>query len=267
MIANAALYYSTYCEHSKRVLQKITRSGLESRFHFFCVDKRAVDPQTKKVHIFLPNGKKIVMPNIDRVPALMLIADNYRIIYGDDILRYLEPTVEQVTAQATRQNMEPLAASHELDTFDGFSGAGGGGGSFVSSDRYSYVDASADEMESKSGMGGARQMHHYASWNSAGAGLLQAGNSPYPSGAEAASMNGGNGARNRMNDGDQSMMKMLEEQRKKDDMMMFGAPPPGADRMPTGGGNMAPQQQQQQQQQYNQPYQGHIPPVAMPTYR
>ena len=43
----------------------------------------------------MENGQEIVMPsNISMVPALLLLNDNYRVIYGEDITRFFKPKQE-----------------------------------------------------------------------------------------------------------------------------------------------------------------------------
>ena len=67
---SSILYYSNYCEHSKSLLQSITKKTLTKDIHFICIDKRMKDTNNK-IYIILENGQKIIMPeNINRVPAL-----------------------------------------------------------------------------------------------------------------------------------------------------------------------------------------------------
>lgn len=149
---SSILYYSNFCQHSKTLLQNVGSSNLTKDVHFICIDKRV--KEANKIYIILENGQKIVMPEtVTKVPALLLLNENYRILYGEDILRFFKPKQEVAVKQATQNNLEPMAF------------ALGGGGSFgVTSDSYSFLDMDSDSLSAK-GSGGTRQMHNYVSLN------------------------------------------------------------------------------------------------------
>jgi len=150
---SSILYYSNFCEHSKKLIQSLSKTNVAKEIHFICIDKRIKDTNNK-VFIVLENGQKIIMPeNINRVPALLLLTQGYDVLYGEAILNHLKPKQEVVTKQATQNNMEPMA----------FSFGGGGFGDIVS-DQYSFLDQGSDELEAK-GNGGMRQMHNYVDLN------------------------------------------------------------------------------------------------------
>ena len=152
---SSILYYSNFCDHSKKLLQVVSKTQTSKDIHFICIDKRMKDA-SGKIFIILQNEQKIVMPeNVSKVPALLLLNDNYKVLYGDDIYQKLKPQVTQEIKQATKNNMEPSAFA-----FDGFGGCGAG----ISSDAYSFLDQSDDELSVK-GNGGLRQMHSYVSLN------------------------------------------------------------------------------------------------------
>jgi hypothetical protein len=154
---SSILYYSNYCEPSKKLLQTITKTQNAKDIHFICIDKRTKDP-SGKTYIILENSQKIIMPeNVTRVPALLLLNQNYKVIYGDEIYQHLKPQVKQEIKQATKNNMEPI---NFQDGFSAFSGFGGG----IVSDNYSFLDQSDNELSVK-GDGGLRQMHNYVSLN------------------------------------------------------------------------------------------------------
>jgi len=154
---SSILYYSNYCEPSKKLLQTITKTQNAKDIHFICIDKRTKDP-SGKTYIILENSQKIIMPeNVTRVPALLLLNQNYKVIYGDEIYQHLKPQVTQEIKQATKNNMEPI---NFQDGFSAFSGFGGG----IVSDNYSFLDQSDNELSVK-GNGGLRQMHNYVSLN------------------------------------------------------------------------------------------------------
>jgi hypothetical protein len=153
------LYYSKYCEVSKNYLQILSKSTSQKDIHFICIDKR-VKEENNKTFIILENGQKIILPeNVTRVPALLLLNQGYKVLYGEQILEHLRPRQEVEVRQATRNNMEPMAFSF-----------GGGFGDIVS-DQYSFLDQAPEELEAK-GNGGMRQMHNYMDLNSAFSGQL-----------------------------------------------------------------------------------------------
>jgi hypothetical protein len=149
---SSILYYSKFCEHSNKLLQTLSKTN-QKDIHFICIDKRVKDTNNK-TFIVLDNGQKIVMPeNVNRVPALLLLNQNYQVLYGEAILNHLKPKQEVAVRKATQNNMEPMA----------FSFGSGGFGDIVS-DAYSFLDQGSEELEAK-GNGGMRQMHNYVDLN------------------------------------------------------------------------------------------------------
>ena len=159
---SSILYYSKYCEVSKKYLQLLSKSNVQKDVHFICIDKRIKD-SNNKTYIILENGQKIILPeNVTRVPALLLLNQSYNVLYGDQILQHLKPRQEVEVRQATQNNMEPMAFSL-------------GGGDIVS-DQYSFLDQAPEDLEAK-GNGGMRQMHNYVDLNTAFSGQIsQQGN-------------------------------------------------------------------------------------------
>ena len=150
---SSILYYSNFCEHSKKLIQSLSKTNVAKEIHFICIDKRVKDTNNK-VFIVLENGQKIIMPeNINRVPALLLLTQGYDVLYGEAILNHLKPKQEVAVKQATQNNMEPMAFSF-----------GGGGLWDIVSDQYIFLDQGSDELEAK-GSGGMRQMHNYVDLN------------------------------------------------------------------------------------------------------
>lgn len=151
------LYYSNFCEPSKKLLQTVSKTGNSHNIHFICIDKR-VKEANGKVFIILQTGHKVLMPeNVTRVPALLLLNQNYKVIYGDDIYKHLKPQVTQQIQQATKNNMEPVTFQDGFGAFSGFSGG-------IVSDNYSFLDQSDNELSVK-GDGGLRQIHNYVTLN------------------------------------------------------------------------------------------------------
>ena len=150
---SSILYYSNYCEPSKKLLQTVSKTQNVNNIHFICIDNRVKD-SNGKIFIVLQNGQKLIMPeNVTRVPALLLLNQNYKVIYGDDIYKHLKPQVAQQVQQATKNNMEPVNFQDGFSAFGGFSGG-------IVSDNYSFLDQNDTELSVK-GEGGLRQMHNY----------------------------------------------------------------------------------------------------------
>lgn len=149
---SSILYYSNFCEHSKKLLAHFSKTKLSKDIHFISIDNRVKD-QNGKIFIILPNNQKIIMPeNITKVPALLLLNQNYKVLYGESIYDYFKPQEKIITKQVTQNNLEPSAFS--------FGGSGGG----IASDNYSFLDMDSDALGTK-GNGGLRQMHSYVSLN------------------------------------------------------------------------------------------------------
>lgn len=105
-------YYSNYCQHSQKTLQFLVRANISNEITSICVDKRGRDPRTNQLYIVLDNGNKVIMPpNVHSVPALLIMSDNYRVIYGDEIAKYYEPRVINNNMLATNFNGEPSGYS------------------------------------------------------------------------------------------------------------------------------------------------------------
>ena len=86
--------------------------------------------------------------NVTKVPALMLLNQNYKVLYGEDINQFFRPREQAIVKQVTHNNLEPTSFSL------------GGGGYGIVSDQYSFLDMDADSLTAK-GDGGVRQMHNY----------------------------------------------------------------------------------------------------------
>ena len=150
---SSILYYSNFCEHSKKLLQTISKADISKDIHFICIDKRTKDANNK-IYIILENGQKIIMPeNVSRVPALLLLNQGYQVLYGEAILQHLKPRQQEMVKKATQNNLEPMAF-----------GFGGGGFGSITSDQYSFLDMDSDSLSAK-GNGGMRQMHNYVDLN------------------------------------------------------------------------------------------------------
>lgn len=146
------IYYSNYCKHSQKLLQYLVKHGFNQSINCLCIDKRAKDPNTGQTYLVLDRGTKVLFPpNIDSVPALLLVTDKYRVLLGEDIYRHFNPISEKQNNLATGNNGEP--AGFLLSNMSS-------GGLNVVSEQYTYYNMTPDELSSK-GRGGRRQMHNY----------------------------------------------------------------------------------------------------------
>lgn len=105
-------YYSNYCKHSQKVLQLLVKANLTNEINFICIDKRGRDPNTNQLFVILENGDRVLMPpNVHSVPSLLLVKEQYRVIYGDDVLKHYESRIVNDKMTATNFNGEPMGYS------------------------------------------------------------------------------------------------------------------------------------------------------------
>ena len=153
---SSILYYSNFCDKSKKILQTLAKSNIKEELHYLCIDKR-VKSSTGSWYIVLENGENIIMPpQVNRVPALLLMKQGHQVLYGDQILSHLQPKDTAINMAATNNNGEPSPFSLNNDCIGGFG---------VASDSFSYWDQSSDELSAK-GNGGMRQLYNYATIDS-----------------------------------------------------------------------------------------------------
>jgi N-acetylglutamate synthase/N-acetylornithine aminotransferase len=109
-MAQNLFYYSNYCKHSQKVFNILIKARLENEFEFICIDKRGRDPSTNQTFIILENGKRMLLPpNVHSVPAMLLVKEQYRVLYGDEILDHYNSKISNDTMVATQFNGEPMA--------------------------------------------------------------------------------------------------------------------------------------------------------------
>jgi hypothetical protein len=149
-MAKPELYFSKYCKHSTKILTEINKSGVNDKFIFISIDKRFNKNNT--IYILNPDGSSFPLPPmINRVPVLLL-KPNYEILSGDQIIDYLKPQSKNIQQEMTLLNNEPNPFSLNLDMANSFG---------VSSDNYSFLDTSPEDLSAK-GNGGIRQMYNYS---------------------------------------------------------------------------------------------------------
>jgi hypothetical protein len=148
------LYYSNYCKHSQRVLHFVVKGNLTEKINFLCIDKREKDVNNNQIYIVLENGKKVIMPpNIQSVPALLLVKHGYKVILGDDIIQHFQGAANMETKKKMMsQQIEPVGTSLSSNYMN------------VSSEQYTPFNLTPDELSAK-GHGGRRQIYNYVSAN------------------------------------------------------------------------------------------------------
>jgi hypothetical protein len=150
---SSIIYYSNHCDKSKTVLTALSKSRLQDDIHFLCIDRR-VKSSTGAVHILTESGEKVLLPpQVNRVPALLLLNKGHQVLYGEQILQHFQPKNVALNDQATGFNGEPNAFALGRESM--------GSGFGVASDNYSFLDQSPDELSAK-GNGGMRQLYNYA---------------------------------------------------------------------------------------------------------
>lgn len=153
---SSILYYSNFCDKSKKILQTLAKSNIKEELHYLCIDKRVKGP-TGQWYIILENGEKIIMPpQVNRVPALLLMKQGHQVLYGEQILSHLQPRDTAINMEATNNNGEPSPFSLNHDCIGGFG---------VASDTFSYWDQTSEDLSAK-GNGGMRQLYNYATIDS-----------------------------------------------------------------------------------------------------
>ena len=158
---SSILYYSQYCESSNKILSTLSKFNIADNVHFICIDKRV--QKNGKIYVILQNGQEMLLPeNITKVPALMILNQQYRIIYGNEIINFFQGSMQTQVNQATKNNTVPASVPSNEGFLGGFSFGGfGGSGSGIVSDNYSFLDQDDTELKT-TGNGGLRQMHNYA---------------------------------------------------------------------------------------------------------
>ena len=153
------LYYSSYCDNCKKLLNMLSKSQIKKDIHFISIDKR-VQKSNGATYIILENSQEIILPpTITRVPALLLINKGHHVIFGEEIYNHLKPVENDFNKMAIKNDSEPIAFS-----ITGGSGSDIGSGWGVVSDNFSFLDQTSESLSAK-GDGGMRQLYNYATIN------------------------------------------------------------------------------------------------------
>jgi len=87
------IYYSNHCDKSKAVLSALSKSRVQDDIHFLCIDKRVKAANGSGAwHIVTESGEKVLLPpQVNRVPALLLLNKGHMVLYGEQILQHFQP--------------------------------------------------------------------------------------------------------------------------------------------------------------------------------
>lgn len=111
---SAILYYSKHCKNCDKVLSELSQSKAQDDIHFVCVDKR-VRLENGQTCVVLDTGEQVALPEqITRVPALLLLHEDNRILFGNDIYDIVSRTVQREKQSATGGHGEPKEAGDEM---------------------------------------------------------------------------------------------------------------------------------------------------------
>jgi hypothetical protein len=147
------LYYSNHCPNCQKIVKYISQAGLIDKLNSICIDKRKIDNQSGQMFIQLENGKQIMLPpNVQSVPALLIVKENYRALFGKDILSFFKPLVEQNDKQAQQNNGEPV----------GMTIIGSSAGVSIHSEQFTPYGLTPDDLSAKS-TSNKRPMYDYVS--------------------------------------------------------------------------------------------------------
>ena len=145
------LYYSNYCSSCRTILPTISQSEAKKDIHFLCIDDRVTKPDNS-TYIILSNQKEIILPPVIKgVPSLMLLNRGSQVLYGKDIIEFLQPSKNSnIVDKRQLINSEPEAfCLEEINNWG------------VSSDNFSFLDQSTESLSAK-GNGGLRQLRNNA---------------------------------------------------------------------------------------------------------
>ena len=123
-------YYSNYCPNCRSYIQTLSHSSVKDDIHFICLDKRTKKPNGS-TYVILDNGQEILLPpTISKVPALLLLNEGHRVIFGEEIQSHFQPRRDV----GQQEHLQPMG---EPDAFPIALGRSGGYG--VASDSFSFL--------------------------------------------------------------------------------------------------------------------------------
>lgn len=149
------LYYSNYCKHSQKIIQTLVKNNMKNKLSYISIDKRTRDDTNNQTYIYLDNGTRVIMPpNIHSVPALLLVNNNYQLIYGDSIITHFHPQMKKYGSSASVQTSEP--SGYRLGSLAMSSN--------ITSEQYTDYNLTPDDLSAK-GNTSSRKLYNYVSAN------------------------------------------------------------------------------------------------------
>ena len=98
------LYYSNYCEPSKKLIKTISGSKIKDDIHFLCIDNR-ITGKNNATYIVLENNQRVLLPpTVTKVPALLLLNNSHHVLFGEQIYNHLQPKQNVMNTEATMGN-------------------------------------------------------------------------------------------------------------------------------------------------------------------
>lgn len=140
------LYYSNFCPHSQKIINKLSKSNVKDDFSYISIDNRIM--KEDGMYVKLRNGEEFqVQKDVDKVPALLLESYGSRVIFGNEIMNFIDTKEKE---SPTDNNLEPSPFSFY------------GGNDNIVSDIYSYLDTPSNEFSAADGNAGMLQTYSYA---------------------------------------------------------------------------------------------------------
>ena len=85
------LFYSNYCDKCKEMLPILSQCQLSKDINFINIDNR-IKKNDGATYIILENQKELILPpNVNKVPALLLINRGSQVIFGKKIIEHIQP--------------------------------------------------------------------------------------------------------------------------------------------------------------------------------
>ena len=99
------LFFSHYCNHSKKLLNELNKKSLLEKVDLICIDNRVVKDNI--TYIILSNQQNMPLPPmINSVPTLCILP-NHEILTGKKILNYFQPISKNIQDERNKINLEP----------------------------------------------------------------------------------------------------------------------------------------------------------------
>ena len=99
------LYYSTNCRSCDKIINELARTELQKSIHFVCIDRRV--KRNNHTYVQMESGEEVLLPRtVTKVPALLMLQENNRVIFGNAIYDLFTPKKEPA-AQAPKAPSAP----------------------------------------------------------------------------------------------------------------------------------------------------------------